>query len=124
MKDIGRKIRQLREEQGMTQEELAHKVGYKSRVSINKIELQRDVPLKKLSPIAEALGVTPSSLAGWDDEEQNLNNDTAILLAKLTKNYEARMYVEKMLSLSDKDKTTIYGLIDVLWNATHQGEQQ
>lgn len=68
MKDIGKKIRELREMQGMTQEELAHKVGYKSRVSINKIELQRDVPLNKLAPIAEALGTTPSYLAGWDEE--------------------------------------------------------
>lgn len=68
MNDIGRKIRTLRESLGMTQEELAHKVGYKSRVSINKIELQRDVPLKKLAPIAEALGTTPSMLAGWEEE--------------------------------------------------------
>lgn len=70
MKDIGKKIRELREEQGMTQEELAHKVGYKSRVSINKIELQRDLPIKKVVPIANALGISPNVLMGWEDDEK------------------------------------------------------
>lgn len=72
MGDIGNKIRLLRESKGMTQEELAHKVGYKSRASINKIELQRDIPLKKLAPIAAALGISPSELAGWEKEEKTV----------------------------------------------------
>ena len=78
MKDIGKKLRQLREEKGMTQEELAHKVGYKSRVSINKIELQRDVPLKKLSLIAKALDVSPSELAGWEEYDTDKKQDHSI----------------------------------------------
>lgn len=79
MSDIGRKIRKLREDQGLTQEELAHMVGYKSRVSINKIELQRDVPLNKLAKIANALGVEPSYLAGWEEKKkfQNSNRHTS-----------------------------------------------
>lgn len=35
---IGEKIRQRREELGMSQSELAREVGYKSRSSINKLE--------------------------------------------------------------------------------------
>jgi len=38
MKNIGAIIRDLREAKGMTQEELANKVGYTSRAAINKIE--------------------------------------------------------------------------------------
>lgn len=68
MTNLGAKIRQLREEKGLTQEQLAHLVGYKSRVSINKIELQRDIPIKKVVPIAKALGVDPAELLGWTDE--------------------------------------------------------
>jgi len=71
MNDIGRKIRQLREERQMTQDELAKAVGYKSRASINKIELQRDIPLKKLVPIANALGVSPYEIMGWDEDEMD-----------------------------------------------------
>ena len=36
---IGQRIKQRREELQISQEELAHKIGYKSRSSINKIEL-------------------------------------------------------------------------------------
>ena len=57
MHNVGQIIKQKREELGLTQEQLAQMVGYKSRVSINKIELQRDVPVKKLKPIADALGI-------------------------------------------------------------------
>lgn len=37
--DIGSRIKHKREELNMTQEELALKVGYKSKSSINKIEI-------------------------------------------------------------------------------------
>lgn len=36
---IGDRIKARRDELGMSQEELAHKIGYKSKTSINKIEL-------------------------------------------------------------------------------------
>ena len=36
---IGERIKARRDELGMSQEELAHKIGYKSKTSINKIEL-------------------------------------------------------------------------------------
>lgn len=74
MTDIGKRIRELREQQGMTQEELAHKIGYKSRVSINKIELSRDLPIYKIAKVAEALGVTPQYIMGWEDTETPYDN--------------------------------------------------
>ena len=36
---IGQRIKSRREELGMSQEDLAHRIGYKSKSSINKIEL-------------------------------------------------------------------------------------
>lgn len=38
MAAIGQRIKQRRIELGMTQEELAHKMGYASKTTINKIE--------------------------------------------------------------------------------------
>ena len=38
-KEIGQRIRKRRQELGMTQEELTQKMGFKSRSSINKIEI-------------------------------------------------------------------------------------
>ena len=37
---IGQRVKIRREELGMSQEELAKKIGYKSKSSINKIELE------------------------------------------------------------------------------------
>lgn len=69
MVSVGEKIRQRRIYLGMTQEELAHKVGYKSRTSINTIELKRDMPMKKLKPIADALEISVFDLMGWEEKK-------------------------------------------------------
>lgn len=69
---IGERIKNRREELGLTQDELAHKCGYKSRSSINKIELSRDLPLRKVSLMAEALQTTPGYLMGWEDRNGNI----------------------------------------------------
>lgn len=66
--NIGQRIKQRREELGMSQEELAKKAGYKSRSSINKIEVDgRGLPQSKIALIAKALDTTPSYLMGWKD---------------------------------------------------------
>ena len=66
---IGEKVKQAREAKGMTQEELAHALGYKSRTSVNKIETgERDVPHKQIKKIAQILGIPPISLLGLEDE--------------------------------------------------------
>lgn len=70
MSDIGKKIRDRRESLNMTQEQLAEKLGYKSRSSINKIESSgRNLPQSKIVAIAKALRTSPSYLMGWDDEK-------------------------------------------------------
>lgn len=56
--ELGKRIRHFREEAGLSQSELAAKAGYKSKVSISKIEagLAR-VPAYKLIDISKALNV-------------------------------------------------------------------
>lgn len=64
---IGEKIRDLRIARNMSQDELAQRAGYKSRSSINKIELSgQDIPMSKVRRIAIVLGTTPEYLLGWD----------------------------------------------------------
>ena len=65
---IGERIKQKREELQLSQDELAKKVGYKSRSSIQKIEAARNLPITKVEKMAYALGCTPSYLMGWEDE--------------------------------------------------------
>ena len=67
--NIGERIKYRRELLKMSQEELAHKVGYKSRSSINKIEIDgRGLPQSKVVAIANALDTTPAYLMGWEEE--------------------------------------------------------
>lgn len=69
--EIGNRIKQLRTEKDMSQDELAKKSGYGSRSTINKIELGiNDVPQSKVKAIAEALGVSVGTLLCWDEFDQ------------------------------------------------------
>lgn len=69
MPTIGDRIRARREELGLTQYELGLKLGYKSRATVNKIELgQRNLKQSKIKAIADALDTTPGYIMGWDDE--------------------------------------------------------
>ena len=69
--NIGQRIKERREQLGLTQEELATITGYKSRSSINKIELDgRGLPQSKIVSFAKALNTTPAYLMGWEDEEK------------------------------------------------------
>lgn len=72
MSTMGDRILQRRKELNLTQEELAKRMGYKSKSTINKIEMGiNDIPQSKIARFAEILGTTPSFLMGWDEEEKN-----------------------------------------------------
>ena len=61
-------IKRLREAIGMSQEELAFKVGYKDRSSIAKVETGNvDLPESKIAAFASALHVTTAELMGLHD---------------------------------------------------------
>lgn len=68
MMSIGQKIRELRENQQMTQEELAKIVGT-TKQTIYKYEnsIITNIPLDKIQLIAKALNTTPAYLMGWSD---------------------------------------------------------
>ena len=68
--DLAGKVRRRREELGWTQEELAKRMGYASRVSINKIETGRPVSQKIILRLAEAMDTDPAYLMGWDKEDK------------------------------------------------------
>lgn len=65
--ELSDRVRARRLELDMTQDELAKKMGYSSRVSINKIEMGRPISQKIIVKLAEALNVTPAYLMGWDE---------------------------------------------------------
>ena len=72
---IGKRLRSRRIELGMTQEELAHKLGYKSKSTINKIELDHhDVSQSKLIKLAEALECSPTYFIEDDEPSVDISN--------------------------------------------------
>lgn len=71
MSTVGDRILVMRRQLGWTQEELAKRMGYKSKSTINKIEMGiNDIPQSKIVTFAEVLGTTPAYLMGWEDKEK------------------------------------------------------
>ena len=67
---IGERIRTRRIALKMSQDELAQKLGYKTRSSVNKIEKGvNDVSQSKLLEFANALRTTPTYLLGYSDAD-------------------------------------------------------
>ena len=77
-KKIGQRIKQVREALGMTQAELARRMGYSARSTINRIENgSQAFPMKKLDKFAQVLDVTPAYLAGFTEADipEGLNKE-------------------------------------------------
>lgn len=66
---IGERIKTLRKERGLSQTELADKIG-ESKQTIYKYErnITTNIPSDKIEAIAEALTCSPCYLMGWSDE--------------------------------------------------------
>ena len=68
---IYERIRGLRISKGMTQDDLAHAMGYKDRSMITKIESGKvDISQSKIIEFAKALGTTPGYLMGWSEQKR------------------------------------------------------
>lgn len=65
--EFGLRVKSRREELGLTQGELARKIGYQNRSTISMIESgERTVKPEFLNALAAALETTPSYLMGWE----------------------------------------------------------
>ena len=86
-KTIGERIKLRREELGLSQDELAKKLGYKTRSSITKIEKQANgLPQNKIAAIAKALNTSPAYIMGWEadpEEETSKKTNPAVDFALL-----------------------------------------
>lgn len=99
------RIRTRREQLNMSQEELAKKLGYKSRSTIAKIESgENDITQSKIVAFAKALGVKPGYLMGW--EEPSASSPIPITQQEET-------HIKKYRQLDDGGKEEIDDLIDV-----------
>lgn len=122
MTNIGNKIRERREELGMSQDELAVKMGYKSRSTIAKIEKGvNDVVQSNIVKFAEVLSTTPAYLMGWLDNVEEKPVETANKLADLFLGFEIKetdsevaLMLEEYQSLTDQKKAQVREYIHLL----------
>ena len=106
--NIGKNILSARKRLGLTQEELAARVGYKTKSAINKIELGiRDLPQKKIAAFAEALGMTPGQLMGWDEKPAEELQDMGALAAQVIMDPDAMEMVKEYMALEESDRRAV-----------------
>lgn len=104
MMTVGDRIKERRTQLGLSQQELANRLGLKSRAAVCTVENNReDLTLDRLVRYAQALQVSPSFLMGWDanesDEVNIVNIHTDIDM------YEAKFLAEyRKLSNESKNK--------------------
>lgn len=105
MNEIYKRIKQKREELGMSQEELASKLGYKNRSSVHKIEMGvNDIPQSKIVAFADALQTTPAYLMGWTLEKEK---DKIIYISK-----DKKDVIEAIEELSADDLKIVMDMIN------------
>jgi len=70
---IGERIRERRIELGLTQLELAHKMGYKNKSAICNVEKRGDnITSDRIEKLATVLECTPAFLMGWEIPEHSV----------------------------------------------------
>ena len=98
------RIRRRREELEISQDELAKKLGYKSRSTIAKIESgENDITQSKIVAFAKALNVSPAYLMGWEplsEKEELTPSDKA--------------HLDKYRKLTPTNKNAINAQIDFM----------
>lgn len=81
---IGKRIKERREELGLSQRDLAKKMQYTNHSTIGKIERgQVDVSQTRIVQFAEVLGTSVAYLMGWEETKKSAtNNDSGMSEAK------------------------------------------
>ena len=105
--ELSDKVRCRREELRLTQDELAQRMGYKSRVSINKIENGRPVSQKIIVRLAEALGVSVPYLMGFDEKPPEELQGMGALAAEVLLDPDAMEMVQQYMQLSEADRYAV-----------------
>lgn len=115
---LGDKIRIRREEAGLSQDELARRLGYKSRSTIAKLESGvNDLTQSKLKAFAEALNTTVADLLDWDEPQEKpyyLDPETAEMAEKLRTNEGLRMLFKASEDLPPEKMQEAYSYVKYL----------
>lgn len=132
MPEIGKRIRTRREELGITQEELASRLGYKSKTTIAKIENgTNDIVQSKVIEFAQVLDTTPAYLMGWLQYDKRTSgkeasDDKVIKLAQnlLKFHGSGKQLMDNYEQLSDTNKKKVVDYSESLLRVQKMEEEQ
>ena len=109
---IYERIKYLREEKGMSQQELAELVGFKTASAVNKIELGlRDINQKRVKAFATALGTTTAYLL--DGESAKLFHSNLILTER-----------EEKIILAYRSHPEMQPAVDTILGLAHEAKKE
>ena len=116
---IGDRVRARRIEKGMTQSELAQRLGYKSKSSVAHIENGRDIPRAMIVELSEILDTTPGYLMGWNDEQTRPETITTEPLTG-----DERRLLDLFRQLTPKEQGNIIGRAELLAEQHREAETE
>lgn len=116
----GDRIRALRERFGLTQDELAEKIGT-TKQTIYKYEtgVITNIPSDKIEEMAALFGVSPSYLMGWDDDDTQdqgwyLDPEVAEKAQEIYEDPETRILLDAKRDLSMEDLEAVLNIVKAL----------
>lgn len=115
---LGEKIKALRTEKRLTQEELAEAVGTKKQ-TIHKYEtgIITNIPASKIKLIADVLNTTPAYLMGWEDSDNKSDNNESELeeyLEELRTRPEMKMLFNLTKNATKEDVEKAVKIIEMM----------
>ncbi|MDD7602217.1 MAG: helix-turn-helix transcriptional regulator [Firmicutes bacterium] len=111
----GQKIKELREKNKMTQEQLATKLGT-SKQTIFKYEngIVTNIPSDKVEMMAKIFHVSPAYIMDWDDPEKEyyLDPEVAEMAQELYSRPEMRVLFDATKNVSKDDIQFVIDMLD------------
>lgn len=101
---VGQKIKDLRIKKNLSQEDVAKSIG-STKQAIYKYEtgIVTNIPIDKISMLADLFGVSPAYLMGWDSKAEKTNDAIADIVVRMRTDNEFFDVIE-LISNLDNDK--------------------
>lgn len=104
IKNMAQKIKELRQQRGMTLEQVANIVGVgKSTVRKWETGMIANMKRDKIAALSQALGTTPAHLMGWQDEDDENPHELKLLTAFDKLDVDDQIFVAQAVEDYEKD---------------------
>lgn len=112
--EIGKRIKERREELKLSQRALAAKMGYSHHSTVARIEAGTvDIPQSRIARFAEVLGVPVSYLMGWEKVQKN-NDTLADIVVKLRTDEDLLSVVNDICNLNTEKLLAVKAVLSAL----------